>query len=99
MEIRVETVQVGQVVRLRVLDDGEGIAPDARERVFDPFFTTKLTRGGTGLGLSIAHGVVLDHGGEISLTSQPGCGTTIEISLPLLGALDARDGESGSAPA
>lgn len=64
-------------------DDGPGISPEARGRVFDPFFTTRLDDGGTGLGLSVAHGLISDHGGEISIEASPAQGTRIAVRLPL----------------
>jgi C4-dicarboxylate-specific signal transduction histidine kinase len=71
----------GHVV-VTIHDDGPGIPPDVAARIFDPFFTTKLGKGGTGLGLSICHGIVSEHGGTISVLSQPGAGTTFTINLP-----------------
>ncbi len=65
---------------VEIQDDGAGIQAEKLEAVFEPFFTTKPD--GTGLGLAIAHQVVTAHGGEISLTSTVGVGTTVVISLP-----------------
>ena len=62
-------------------DTGEGIRADLVGRIFDPFFTTKAT--GTGLGLSICHEIVEAHGGEISVVSVEGCGTTVRVTLPM----------------
>jgi signal transduction histidine kinase len=62
-------------------DTGEGITSDAVSRIFDPFFTTKAS--GTGLGLSICHELVQAHGGEISIASAEGCGTTVRVILPV----------------
>ena len=59
------------------------MAPVVVEHAFDPFFTTRLKRGGTGLGLSVAHGVVSDHGGQLSIESTIGVGTTVSIRLPI----------------
>jgi signal transduction histidine kinase len=69
-------------VRLRIADDGEGIAPELLTRVFEPFYTTKPVGEGTGLGLSAVHGIVSQHGGVIELASRPGAGTTFSIFLP-----------------
>ena len=66
---------------ITVADNGPGIVPDAADRLFEPFFTTKP--GGTGLGLSIAEQIVREHGGEISLASQPDTGARFVIRLPL----------------
>jgi CheY-like chemotaxis protein len=64
-----------------VTDTGAGIPPELQSRVFDPFFTTKPVGSGTGLGLAMVKGFVVQSGGQVSLTSQPGS-TTIEILLP-----------------
>ena len=69
--------------RLDVTDEGEGIAPEVLPRVFEPFFTTKDVGEGTGLGLSVSYGLVRDHGGWISVSSEPGQGSCFSIFLPL----------------
>ena len=58
-------------VRLEVEDTGHGIDPAILDRVFDPFFTTRPPGVGTGLGLSIVSGIVRDHGGDVSVESEP----------------------------
>ncbi len=62
-------------------DQGPGIPAEQLESIFEPFFTTKET--GTGLGLSLVHQMVVEHGGEISVRSEPGRGTTFHVTLPL----------------
>jgi len=67
-------------VALVVSDQGEGIAPENLEKIFDPYFTTKET--GTGLGLTSVYSIVRKHGGDISVASEPGKGTTFEMLIP-----------------
>lgn len=69
-------------VKIRVEDDGPGIAPEHLAHVFDPFFTTKEVGSGTGLGLSIAENIVRDHGGWIAVSPVLPRGTAFEIYLP-----------------
>jgi signal transduction histidine kinase len=66
-----------------ISDNGIGIPRDNIPRIFDPFFTTKPVNKGTGLGLSISYGIVLEHGGTISVESREGEGAAFTIELPL----------------
>ncbi|MEK9628012.1 MAG: PAS domain S-box protein [Nitrospinota bacterium] len=66
---------------LKVQDNGEGIPEESIGKLFDPFFTTKGIKG-TGLGLSVSYGIVKKHGGEISVESEPGKGSTFNLTLP-----------------
>jgi len=70
-------------VCLEVQDTGCGIAPEVLEQVFEPFFTTKPIGKGTGLGLPITADIIHNHGGSITVTSQPGAGTCFKILLPI----------------
>jgi len=72
----------GRSVVISVSDTGVGIPPEVQSRIFDPFFTTSDVGGGTGLGLSVSYGIVTRHGGTISVTSEPGSGSTFTITLP-----------------
>jgi two-component system sensor histidine kinase SenX3 len=74
------------LVTVSVTDQGPGIAPEEQERVFERFYRVDAARaratGGTGLGLSIVKHVVANHGGEVTLWSQPGQGSTFTVRLP-----------------
>ena len=72
----------GKYVRLTVSDTGHGIEPEILERIFDPYFTTKGVGEGSGMGLSVVHGIVKSHSGDISVSSEPGKGTTFQVFLP-----------------
>ena len=74
----------GAVVRLEFYDNGTGINRKDLPRVFDPFFTTRRDSGGTGLGLSISFGIVRDHGGTITVSSEEGRYTRFQIELPIV---------------
>ena len=73
----------GMFARLTVSDKGCGIAEDIRKNIFEPFFTTKEVGEGTGLGLSMVFGTVQQHGGFVTVASEPGEGTTFAVYLPL----------------
>lgn len=70
----------GDRVRIRVWDEGAGMAPAVRDRVLEPFFSTKAQ--GTGLGLPIARRIALSHGGDLEVDSEEGRGTTVTVVLP-----------------
>ncbi|WP_328466394.1 ATP-binding protein [Actinoplanes sp. NBC_00393] len=78
----IDTGLLDDRVRLRVSDSGRGMAPDVLERAFEPFFTTKGSGEGTGLGLATVYGIVTQAGGEVSMTSEVGLGTTVTVLLP-----------------
>ena len=70
-------------MHVSVTDTGSGIPEEIRSRIFDPFFTTKEVGKGTGLGLSICFDIIQKHGGEISVESEVGTGTTFVVRLPV----------------
>jgi CheY-like chemotaxis protein len=80
--IRVSIEQTGARVIIAVHDTGVGIPPENIGRVFDAFYTTKEVGVGTGLGLAICHRIVTDMGGELTVESLEGHGTTFRVSLP-----------------
>jgi PAS domain S-box-containing protein len=80
IEIATATAGDGRVV-VRVSDTGAGMPPEVVRRLFTPFFTTKPIGVGTGLGLSICHRIVSSLGGEITVGSTPGVGTTFSVLL------------------
>jgi CheY-like chemotaxis protein len=81
--ITLQTRRAGDRIIARVSDTGRGIPADQIDRIFNPFFTTKEVGEGTGLGLSISDGIVRQHGGEITVHSVVGHGTTFSIRLPI----------------
>jgi two-component system, NtrC family, sensor kinase len=85
-EISIITSQIDGEIHVVIQDNGVGISPENLEHVFDPFFTTKEVGEGTGLGLSISYGIVVSHGGKISVQSKVGQGTGVTIVLPLKSA-------------
>ena len=73
----------GCYVRLSVSDSGHGVDPEIASRIFEPYYTTKEVGKGTGMGLAVVHGIVLNHGGAVSLDSERGKGSTFHVYLPL----------------
>ncbi len=84
-------------VDIVVQDTGVGIAKECLAKVFDPFFTTKEQGKGTGLGLSTAYGIVTNHYGNVEIQSEPGQGTRVCVSLPVMAPRDAEGRKKASA--
>ncbi|MES2904282.1 MAG: response regulator [Pseudomonadota bacterium] len=70
------------LIRVRVSDEGDGIAPSILDKVTEPFFTTKEPGKGTGLGLSMVAGFVEQSGGTFAIQSEAGSGTIIDLVFP-----------------
>jgi signal transduction histidine kinase len=81
--IEVRNARDGDFVRIEVVDRGSGIETEQLARVFEPFFTTKQPGEGTGLGLPLVYTIVQDHGGTVTLESEPGYGTRVIVRLPV----------------
>ncbi len=87
------TKNLGNMVEIRIRDNGIGIPADVREKMFNPFFTTKPAGEGTGLGLSLSHDIVVkQHGGKIEVDTEPGQFTEFIITLPRAAAAKTQAG-------
>ena len=81
-KVTVRTKQAADKVIIKVADNGNGIPPDAIDKIFQPFFTTKPAGQGTGLGLSMTYDIINAHGGEIKVDTKEGEGSEFVIQLP-----------------
>jgi two-component system NtrC family sensor kinase len=84
-ELTISTYSEGDVIGIKVSDNGPGIPEANLSRIFEPFFTTKPLGKGTGLGLSICYGIIQKMGGRIDVESVIDSGTTFRIQLPVKG--------------
>ena len=73
----------GPYARLTVADTGHGMDAATVDRIFDPFFTTKGPGEGTGLGLAVTHGIMQAHDGQVTVSSEPGVGTSFSLYFPV----------------
>lgn len=91
--VRLEVGDAGEAVLFRVRDSGIGIAEEDLERIFEPFVqvdpTTTRRHGGCGLGLGLSRRFASELGGELTVTSTPGSGSTFVLALPPAGARDS----------
>ena len=81
--IEIKTYVQGDFVYVDVRDTGKGIEEQNLAKIFDPFFTTKPVGQGTGLGLSVSHEIIKKHGGDMTVRSKVGEGTTFTVTLPI----------------
>jgi two-component system sensor histidine kinase HydH len=81
LTVQAEAAANARRLEIRVSDTGRGIQPEDQAHIFEPYFTTKSS--GTGLGLAIAHNIIEAMGGEISVQSAPGAGTTFTLKIPV----------------
>jgi two-component system cell cycle sensor histidine kinase/response regulator CckA len=77
--------KAGNYIVLSVIDTGVGMPPHIKDHIFEPFFTTKKHAGGTGMGLATVWGIVKNHGGIVSVYTEPGSGTTFRLYFPAIG--------------
>jgi len=82
----VRKLKTGYYAKLVVSDTGCGMEKNNLEKIFDPYFTTKKFGEGTGLGLSVVYGIVKNYGGDITVSSKPGVGSTFTVYLPAIEA-------------
>jgi signal transduction histidine kinase len=89
--VRLTTEKRENRARVIIEDNGPGISEANLSKVFDPFFTTKEVGRGTGLGLSLCYGIINEHGGNITVRSKLGAGSTFAIELPLVSSVESVD--------
>ncbi|MEG4025861.1 PAS domain S-box protein [Microcoleus sp. S13C4] len=83
-QIRIATEVVGNLVEIKIGDNGPGITEEVKQQIFDTFFTTKPIGKGTGMGLSISYQIIVErHNGELYCTSELGKGTEFTIQIPI----------------
>ena len=93
IEIRVSIDDAAKRAMLEIVDHGEGIPPQIREKIFQRFWRADTSRtretGGSGLGLAIVSSIVAAHNGHVDVVETPGGGATFRVALPLAGSAAA----------
>lgn len=87
-ELSIEDMKKGVLIggayqKITIRDNGSGMHPEVMNRIFEPYYTTKDDDKGTGLGLAVVHGIVISHGGSITVDSEYGTGTEFNIYFPV----------------
>jgi len=83
-EVSIKTRKLADKIEISISDNGIGIPYQIQDKIFQPFFTTKPAGQGTGLGLSMSYDIITkSHGGEITVESEEGEGSTFTVYLPL----------------
>ena len=90
LSVEVSKKDENKTIRIAITDSGSGIAEEDVTHIFEPFFTTKKDGKGVGLGLSVVYGIIERHGGDISVQSGIGKGTTFTLIFPQTDAKQAR---------
>jgi len=93
-ELTIEAKKNKEKVMVTISDTGHGMDEETVKNIFDPFYTTKEIGEGTGLGLSITHGIIEEHNGTISVSSQPKKGTIFTVSFPIADKFVQTESES-----
>ncbi|MGA9884982.1 MAG: response regulator [Candidatus Acidiferrales bacterium] len=88
----------GNYAILSIADSGTGMDRATLDRIFEPFFTTKELGKGTGLGLATVYGIVIQHGGFMSVRSEPGCGSTFRAYFPVSAEKPIKESPPDSCP-
>lgn len=83
-EISIKTTQEGNLISIAIVDSGSGITEEDLKHIFEPFYTTKEVGKGTGLGLAVCKGIINEHNGDINISSTPGEGTCVTITIPTI---------------
>ncbi len=83
-EVKIATYLEKDFAVINIADNGPGINQENLDKIFSPFYTTKKEGEGTGLGLSLSKSIIERFGGQLSVVSQPSCGASFFIKLPLI---------------